>query len=803
MDIGAAISETEAQLLDDAVPGFVDFSGRPSIRSKSGLWNSASFIIGVEIAEKFACSGISANLIMYLTGPLGQSIAAAAANVNAWNGTASLLPLLGAFIADSFLGRYRTIIISVVLYILVNMFNFRILINKQSLGFMSLSASLHSDCKTKVNAYDDCSPPPLEFVGFYLSLYLAAFAEGGMRPCIQAFGADQFDGNDINESKSKSSFFNWWVFAMSAGALLALLILNYVQDNFSWELGFGIPCVVMFVALLLYLLGSLTYRFRLHSDENNPFVRIGRVFMRPTRNHVVPPYAFVDAKHGRMEFLDRARTEVRSSGCSEDDIGDARALLDLLPIWCTCLGFAVVIAQGSTLFTKQGQTMDREIFYGLEIPAATLQSLVCLTILFLVPVYDWVLVPAAQSLTGRPTGISMLQRIGAGLFMLLLSMVIAALVEMQRLNVAADCGMMDDAGATLPMSVWWLAPQYMLFGLADVFAIVGLQEFFYDQVPSDLKKRMDMISTNSATGDDSTPLLDDVVRGVVGFDGGPAHRSKSGCWKSASFIIGVEVAERFAYYGISSNLISYLTGPLGESTEAAAAAVNAWNGAAMLLPLLGAFAADSSLGRYRTIIIASLLYVLGLGLLSLSATLHSSDSSPPPLEVVFFFFSLYLVAFAQGGHKPCVQAFGADQFDDEDEAELVEKSSFFNWWFRVRSSHKNPFVRIGPALAAAARARPTFMPTSMLKEESSDIEEARELLRIAPICASCLGYSIVFAQAPTLFTKQGSTMDRSFAFGLQIPSASLQSLTCLSIVAFIPLYDRVLPLWRGDEFPSL
>lgn len=154
----------------------------------------------------------------------------------------------------------------------------------------------------------------------------------------------------------------------------------------------------------------------------------------------------------------------------------------------------------------------------------------------------------------------------------------------------------------------------------------------------------------------------------------------------------MEVAERFAYYGIANNLITYLTGPLGLSMAVAAENVNAWSGVGSLLPLLGAFVADSFLGRYRTILLSSAIYILGLGLLTLAAMLPSLSTSgclntnsntlcSTQNQVILFFFALYLVAVGQGGHKPCVQAFGADQFDKQDPKESKARSSFFNWWF--------------------------------------------------------------------------------------------------------------------------
>ena len=50
-------------------------------------------------------------------------------------------------------------------------------------------------------------------------------------------------------------------------------------------------------------------------------------------------------------------------------------------------------------------------------------------------------------------------------------------------------------------------------------------------------------------------------------------------------------------------------------------------------------------------------------------------------QTAAFFGGLYLIALGTGGIKPCVSSFGADQFDDYDEAEKKKKSSFFNWFY--------------------------------------------------------------------------------------------------------------------------
>lgn len=98
--------------------------------------------------------------------------------------------------------------------------------------------------------------------------------------------------------------------------------------------------------------------------------------------------------------------------------------------------------------------------------------------------------------------------------------------------------------------------------------------------------------------------------GSVDLKGNPVRRSHRGRWSACFFIIVYEVFERTAYYGISSNLISYLTDKLHQGTVQASNNVTNWTATVWITPILGAYIADAHLGRYRTFIVASLVCLI-------------------------------------------------------------------------------------------------------------------------------------------------------------------------------------------------
>ncbi|KAL6642523.1 hypothetical protein ACP70R_020704 [Stipagrostis hirtigluma subsp. patula] len=442
--------------------GAVDHRGRPP--SSTGGWNSALFIIAVGVAERFAFYGVSANLMSYMTGPLGDENAAAAAAINAWSGAAQLLPLLGGAIADSCgIGRYRTILLSSVLYVL-------------GLVMLSLSALSWGGRRCSSNATaggETCSPSTPQVAFFYLSLYLVAVAQGGHKPCIQAFGADQFDPADESSVAARSSFFNWWSFGLCIGVAITTIFLSYVQDNIGWGLGFGISSIVMACSLVMFLLGTRTYRNG-SSKQDFLFHYASKASATSQEQHTAATQV--------SEFRRFVRVEDDTQEVGRNAVDDAKDILRLFPIWASFLMYAVAFAQTSTFFTKQAATLDRRIGQVI-FPPASLCSLISITQVIVIPIYDAAVVPLARRCTGIPSGFTMLQRVATGMVLALLCMVTAALVERERLRAARDAGGL----LPVPMSVWMMVPQYVLFGVADVFAVVALQEFFYDQVPDKLQ----------------------------------------------------------------------------------------------------------------------------------------------------------------------------------------------------------------------------------------------------------------------------------------------------------------------------
>ncbi|KAM0827594.1 hypothetical protein ACQ4PT_068097 [Festuca glaucescens] len=441
--------------------GVSDYRGRPVYRETSGGWRSAVFVLAVEVASSFAFFGVSANLITYLTGPLGQSNAAAAAAVNAWVGTASLMPLLGAFIADSWLGRYLSIMLACSLYVL-------------GYGMLAVASTLMA------LEGSSSQPSSLQVAFFYVSLYLVALAQGADSPCSLAFAADQFDPSHPREYAARSSFFNLWYFCFAAGITVAVGLVGYIQENLGWEIGFGMLCATVLCALGVFLLGTSAYRlYAPTSSAENPVTLLAQSLALLLRERCTSPSSFLDTKVVQYKLEDEAAIAKKEEA--------RRNVLRLLSIWAACLSYGAVFAQVMTLFNKQGRTLDRHIIGSLELPPAALQMFGPATILLFVPFYDWALVPVLRYATGNPSGLTQLQRIGSGILLSLATMLTAALVEARRLKTARDHGLVDIAGATVPMSWVWLVPQYVTIGVAGVFAEVGMQEFFYDQMPDEMR----------------------------------------------------------------------------------------------------------------------------------------------------------------------------------------------------------------------------------------------------------------------------------------------------------------------------
>ncbi|OEL14231.1 Protein NRT1/ PTR FAMILY 8.3 [Dichanthelium oligosanthes] len=482
--------------------GSVDIRGHSASKKHTGKWRACYSILDGEFCGAMGYYGLG-----YLSMVQKKSNVAAASNIASWQGTCYLTPLLGAFLADSYWGRHRTIVISLTMFTI-------------GMVLLTLSAVIPASMHTRVIS-------PQEFLSS-LGLFLTALGLGGMWPCVPTFGADQFDDTDRAEKVQKELYYNWYYFTVNGSFFLASTLLVWVQDNCGWGWGFGIPTLFSAIGIAGFLACMKLYRYQ--KPGGSALTRICQVVVAATRKlHVDVPddsslLYELSAKESAISillstfrcnfsasifflyfsdklttfafrFFDRAATITSSVEkfldtpnpwklCTVTQVEELKILARILPVLLT----GIIFNTAETLFPlfiEQGEVMDNYI-HGFFIPPATLTTFNCLCILILAPSYNKVLVPILSRITGINRGLSELQRIGVGMVFAMLALVSAALVEMVRLDIATKRGLVHRNSA-VPLSILWQGPQYFFVGVAKVFTVVGFIEFAYKQSPDAIR----------------------------------------------------------------------------------------------------------------------------------------------------------------------------------------------------------------------------------------------------------------------------------------------------------------------------
>ncbi|XVF10804.1 hypothetical protein REPUB_Repub07fG0215000 [Reevesia pubescens] len=491
---------TQGKTLPDAW----DFKGRPAERSKSGGWTSAAMILGVEGCERLTTLGIAVNLVTYLTDTMHLGNATSATTVTNFLGTSFMLCLFGGFIADTFFGRYLTIGIFAI-------------VQATGVTILTISTIIPSLRPPKCSREDSastCTPASgMQLIILYLALYLTALGTGGLKSSVSGFGSDQFDESDPEEKSQMTNFFNWFFFFINIGSLGSVTILVYIQDNLGREWGYGICACAIVIGLVVFLSGTRRYRFK--KLVGSPLTQIAAVFIAAWRKrHLELPsdpsllFNIDDAAEGlkkkkkqklprskQFRFLDKAAIKNPSIPVPEankwnlatlTDVEEVKLVLRMLPIWATTVIFWTVYAQMTTFSVSQATTMDRHIGK-FQIPPGSLTVFFVGSILMTVPIYDRLIVPIARKVLKNPQGLTPLQRIAVGLVLSIIAMIAAALTEIKRLRAAHSNGLTNNPSAQIPLSVFWLVPQFLLVGAGEAFTYIGQLDFFLRECPKGMK----------------------------------------------------------------------------------------------------------------------------------------------------------------------------------------------------------------------------------------------------------------------------------------------------------------------------
>jgi len=207
--------------------------------------------------------------------------------------------------------------------------------------------------------------------------------------------------------------------------------------------------------------------------------------------------------HDHCRFLDKAAIitdgdQINLDGsatnpsklCSIQQVEEVKCLLRIIPIWSTSILFHIPLIQQTTYAVFQALQMDRHLGTSFEVPAATYVIFTMIALTIWIPLYDRIIVPFLQRLTGKEGGLTLLQRMGIGMVLAMLCTIVSGLVEGNRRHIALTrptIGITSKGGAISSLSAMWLIPQLSLSGLSEGFNYIAQIEFYYKQFPENMR----------------------------------------------------------------------------------------------------------------------------------------------------------------------------------------------------------------------------------------------------------------------------------------------------------------------------
>ncbi|CAN6197151.1 unnamed protein product [Urochloa humidicola] len=567
----------------------LDAAGGREVRYRG--WKTMPFVIGNETFEKLGSIGTAANLMVYLTSVFHMSNVRAAVSLNAFSGTTNLATVFGAFASDLFLGRYATVGIGCVAT-LIGMIILTLTAGVPALHPPPCSGGGDRECAGATRG---------QFAVLGLSFLFIVVGAGGIRPCSLPFGADQFDPHTESGRRGINSFFNWYYFTLTIAVCGSSTGIIYVQSNVSWWVGFAIPAALMLASCLLFFAGARLY-VRVRPEGGVPLAAAVRVAVAAFRKRRAPVPAgdpsasLFRTRHesalvsrlpytNQFRFLDKAavvvsKSELGSGGgaagrdtwrlCTMQEVEEAKCILRILPVWATFIVYYVSFAQTNTYVILQAAQSDRRVRVaggGFDIPPASFTIFPMLALTIWIPIYDRLMLPYLRRLTGRDEGITLLQRMGVGMVLSVVAMLIAGTTEQRRRELAVDhaaeAGVSMEDSKVSPLSAFWLVPQLAALGLSEAFNQVSQMEFYYKEFPENMRSVAgSLLFSGLALSSYLSGLLVIVVHRTTagdgdGDDGWLAEDLNRGKLDSFYYLIGFVGAVNFVVFVVCAKWYRY------------------------------------------------------------------------------------------------------------------------------------------------------------------------------------------------------------------------------------------------------